>query len=213
VDSRNRRTVRSWFQVVLSLALIAAAAPASADPGDPSGVELGVGLGYSQGFGPIGASVPTVQGLTTAGGALQLDAGWRIDRRWLVGAYAEGTALAAGRDRGSEHASGLAAGLQGRFHILPLAKTDPWVGVGFGWRGLWTPRGDGRLGLHGLDLARLQVGVDQRVTGRFSIAPSVGVALSEFLSVKQAGVGSYAAIPSHKLNTFLFAGLSGRFDL
>jgi hypothetical protein len=213
VDSRNRSIVRSWFRVVLSLAVVAAAASARADPRDPSGVELGVGLGYSQGFGPIGASVPSVQGLTTAGGALQLDGGWRIDPRWLVGAYLEGTALAAGRDPGSEHATGLAAGLQGRFHLLPFAKTDPWVGVGFGWRGLWTPRGHERLGLHGLDLARLQVGVDQRVTGGFSIAPSVGVALSEFLSVKQVGSGSYAAIPSHKLNTLLFAGVSGRFDL
>ena len=44
------------------------------------------------------------------------------------------------------------------------------------------------IGHHqGLDLARVQVGVDYRLAENFSVAPTVGVSLTEFLSQEPAG--------------------------
>lgn len=210
----HRTYFRSLFQAALALGFIAAASPALAEIAAPSNaLELGIGVGYHQGFGPIAAGVPTLQGLSTAGAALKLDVGWRIDPRWMVGGYVEGSLQGAGNEPRSDHANGLAAGIQGQFHILPLEKYDPWIGVGFGWRGLWADRGFGTQALQGLDLARLQLGVDYRMTESFSLAPMVGVSLTRFLSEKPAGANSYRDTSDRKLDTFVFAGFGGRFDL
>jgi hypothetical protein len=59
----HRTLVRSWFQAALALGFIIAASPARAELAAPAhALELGVGIGYHQGFGPIGAGVPTLQG-------------------------------------------------------------------------------------------------------------------------------------------------------
>lgn len=214
MNTVKNRIFRSWFQAAVALGLLMSAVPGRAFAGAPSNtLELGVELGYAQGFGPIAAGLPTLQGISTAGGALKLDAGWRIDPRWMVGAYAEGSLYGSGNVPGSDHATGLAAGLQGQFHVLPFEKYDPWVGVGFGWRGLWADRGNGTQSLQGLDLARVQVGVDYRLTDSFSLAPTVGVSLTQFLSQKPAGGSGFVDTTDRKLNTFVFAGVGGRFDL
>ncbi len=106
-----------------------------------------------------------------------------------------------------------ATGVQGQFHVQPLAALDPWVGLGFGWRGLWIDHGMGTHAMQGLDLVRLQVGVDYRVSPRFSIAPVLGVTATEFLKEKRPGATSYANVSDRKVSTFVFAGLSGRMDI
>jgi hypothetical protein len=53
--------------------------------------------------------------------------GWRIDPRWMIGAYVE--LQGAGNEPRSDHATGLAAGLPGQFHFL-FEEVRP---VGGGW--------------------------------------------------------------------------------
>ena len=59
--------VRSWFQAALALGFIAVALSTRAEIAAPSrALEPGVGVGYHQGFGPVGAGVPTLQALDPA---------------------------------------------------------------------------------------------------------------------------------------------------
>jgi hypothetical protein len=212
-------TVRSrrWSLALVVLGTIVAAGPALARaegvPPAPSGLELGLSVGYGQGFGPVGAGQPTLQGFGNAGGALELDVGWRIDPRWLVGAYGEVDLFDGGNLPGSDHATSVAAGLQGQFHLLPDQRLDPWIGLGFGWRGYWADFGNGTYGLQGLDLVRVRAGVDYRLSPNFSMGPVVGATLTDFLWSSPVGAGGYSRFYDNKLNTFVFAGIGGRFNL
>jgi hypothetical protein len=206
----KRRIVKSWFQLVVASSLIAFATLARADV--PGPLEIAVGTGYTRGLGSAGGRMPGLQHLAGDGGALRLEIGWRIDPRWMIGVYQEGALFAAGHE-GTDGMTASAAGVQGQFHVRPLAALDPWIGVGFGWRGLWLDHGMGTHSMQGLDLARLQVGVDYRVSPRFSLAPVVGVSATEILKEKRPGATSYANVSDRKVSAFVFAGLSGRMDI
>src|SRR5262249_23232018 len=156
----------------------AVSAPASdRSPGAPSRAwEIGLGLGYSQGVGDIGGNSPTLTDLTHGGGELQLNIGYRIDPHWLVGIYGSG---GEGHTRRAARPSprpvgGAPAGLRATHHLLPGEQWAPWIGLGSGWHGHWISKPAGTDSRHGLDLARLQVGVDYRVSREFAVAPYVG---------------------------------------
>ena len=67
--------------------------------------------------------------------------------------------------------------------------------------------------LQGLELARLQVGADYRLTKDIAIAPVIGGSLSMFVSEDNAMTNDLTEIHDKKVNFTGFAGLSGRFDL
>lgn len=175
--------------------------------------ELRLDAGYGQGFGSVASGVPRLQDFGNAGGTFQLTAGWRINERWEAGVYGELGYFSSGDAAGSEHAVSAAAGVQGQFHILPANRWDPWVGLGFGWRGYWGRNNSSDYGLQGLDLVRFQTGVDYRLSPQFSIGPVAGVTLTEFLSHEPVGADGYSDTSDRKINTFVFAGVGGRFDL
>ena len=177
-----------------------------------NGFELSLGLGYGQGLGPVASRVPRLQELGGAGGTTVLNAGWRIDPRWEVGVYGEFGLFSSG-DLPGDKAYSAGAGVQGQFHLFPGDRYDPWVGVGFGWRGYWSDLNGGTYGLQGLDLARLQLGVDYRVTQAFAVGPVVGITLTDFLSAEPVGANGYDDTHDRKVNTFVFAGIGGRFNL
>ena len=182
-------------------------------PAPSNGLELGATLGYAQGLGPVGAGVPRLQDLGGPGGAFQLDVGWRITPRWLVGAYGELGLFSEGDLPGSDHALSIAAGLQGQYHFLPEARLDPWVSLGLGWRGYWADRDGETHGLKGFDLARLRIGLDYRVSSTLAFGPVVGIALTQFLDEEPPGVDGYRDVNDKELDTFVFVGAGGRFDL
>jgi hypothetical protein len=176
--------------------------------------EIGLGLGYLQGFGRVGANVPSLSDTGRAGTSLELDLGWRINPHFLVGVYSSGAWLSKGRAAGNAHNNWSAsAGIQGNYHILPGASLDPWIGLGAGWRGYFVNHASGRDARHGIDFARVQVGVDVPVTSGVSISPFVGVATTLFFSQRLANEPSFSAIQNRKVGVFLSAGLLGRFDL
>ena len=131
----------------VSIVLAAAAQPALAQEdaevsttvsrrasGAPShALEIGLGVGYSQGVGDIGGSSPSLTDLTHGGGELQLDVGYRIDPHWLVGLYGTVGKYSVGSvtPDGSDVWS-VTAGAQANYHFSPEAQWDPWIGLGAG---------------------------------------------------------------------------------
>jgi hypothetical protein len=193
-------------EVSASVAPRTLAAPARA-------FEIGLGLGYSQGVGDIGSGSPTLTDLSHGGGEVQLSAGYRIDPNWLVGIYGSGGKYSTGNATpdGSDIWSAT-AGVQANYHFLPTEQWDPWVSLGTGWRGHWVSRAGGTDSRHGLDLARLQVGLDYRVSREFAIAPYVGATATLFLTESLAQQNSFSNIQDPNVNFFFVGGISGRFD-
>lgn len=175
--------------------------------------ELGVSAGFTQGFGDVSRTTRLSE-LARDGAAIQLDLGYRVSPRFLIGVYGE----AAGYQRGdwdSEHTdtAGAAAGVQAQLHYAPFQKVDPWLGVGFGWRGLWQTKDDSvRRSLQGFDALRVQAGIDYRLSRQISISPVLGLSVSRFVAEKKAERDDFTEIKSPRDNVFLFFGAMGRFD-
>ena len=184
-------------------------------PGAPSNAwEIGLGFGYSQGVGDIGGNSPTLTDLTHGGGEVQLSLGYRINPNWLVGIYGTGGKYSLGNLTPSDSDVWSAtAGVQANYHVLPGAAWDPWVGLGASWRGHWISKPGATDSRHGLDLARLQVGVDYRVSPEFSVSPYVGASATVFLTQSLSQQNGFSNVPDPSVNFFFAGGLMGRFDI
>jgi len=177
-------------------------------------LELGLGIGYSQPTGDVASGSPTLGDIAGPGASVELSIGWRINPNFLVGAYGTGAWFSTGDNAGSALNSwSTTAGVQGNYHILPGNDLDPWIGLGAGWRGYWVNRPEGRDARHGVDLARLQIGVDIPVVTGVSISPFAGATASLFLTQQLAQETSFSNISSPNVNVFFTAGVMGRFDV
>jgi hypothetical protein len=178
-------------------------------------VELTVGTGYSQGFGNVASGQPTLQDLGTAGGAVQLGVGYRLIPQLTLGVYGSGAMFGrGGQVDPSAKLYTASAGVQADWHFLPARhEVDPWVSLGSGWRGYWNSMDQGTASMQGLELAKAQVGVDYRVTSAVSISPVIGADMSVFLTQQAAGQNAWTNISNPNVNTFVFGGLLGRFDV
>lgn len=207
--------------------LVPAIAAAQPEPRDTAGgfdhavpavdhntFEVGVATGYVQGGGKLGGSSRNLEDVSGPGGAVEVDLGYRIIPQLTLGAFGtlsrseHGDAIDSGTS-----VLGATAGVQGAWHFRPEASIDPWVSLGTGWRGLWLSPSTGKVtSLQGLELARLQIGADYRITQEISIAPVIGGSVSLFVSQDSPMTASYTEIEDKKVNFTGFAGLSGRFD-
>lgn len=104
---------------------------------------------------------------------------------------------------------------EGKLHVRPYDRIDPWVGLGTGYRMLWiVPEGPGNNVLHhGLELVRAKVGLDIRVSRDVALGPVIGGGVNLFLWRNPEGPVGNTVIPDKKVSTFLFAGVQGRFDI
>ena len=177
--------------------------------------EIGVATGYTQGVGPVGGNLKHVEDLSSAGGAVELDAMYRINPHWAVGGYGSFQSYSTGDQvNANTDLLGATAGIQGTFHVRPDRSIDPWITLGTGWRGLWlSPQSGKNTSLQGLELARLQIGVDYRVDENVSISPVIGGSVNMFLSEDSPMSTGYTEIDDKKANFIGFAGLAGRFDV
>lgn len=201
-------------------------AVASAQPNESSGtdrylapaddaVEISVGTGYVHGLGKTGGEMADLDELTGPGGALQLELGYRIIPNLTIGGYGA-FSLHDNGDAVDDNVDvfGATAGVQAAWHFRPESALDPWVKLGTGWKGLWLSPDTGKnTSLQGLELARLQVGVDYRITPEIAIAPVVGGSLGMFISQDSPMTDEYTEIDSKEVNFTGFAGLSGTFDI
>jgi hypothetical protein len=178
-------------------------------------VELTVGTGYQQGFGKITNGLqPNLTDVATAGGGIQAGIGYRFAPAVALGFYGSGAEFGRGSNADPTATNYTAtAGLQADFHFIPSGSTaDPWLSVGTGWRGYWINADRGTTSMNGLQIGKLQAGVDIRVDRNVAIAPVVGADMSMFLTQSLPNT-SFHNVPSPTLNTFLFGGLQGRFDI
>jgi hypothetical protein len=178
-------------------------------------VELTIGTGYEQAFGEVSADQPSLTNMGQAGGAVQIGIGYRLIPQLTLGVYASGAMFGRG-DQVDSSATlfSSAAGIQTDWHFLPGGhEFDPWVSLGSGWRGYWINENAGNVSVQGMELAKLQVGIDYRIDRAVSVSPVVGADLSAFLTESAPGSDGFHNISNPHVNTFLFAGMMGRFDI
>src|SRR6266542_650904 len=169
-------------------------------------LELTVGAGYAQGFGDIGTNQPTVTDLAQPGGAVQVGVGYRLIPQLTLGLYGAGAMFSRGDNvDSSTNIYSAAAGAHADWHFLPARhEFDPWLSLGTGWRGYWTHADHGTTSLQGLELAKLQLGVDYRMASTVAVSPVIGADLSLFLSESTPSARTFANIADPKVNTFVF---------
>jgi hypothetical protein len=208
-------------------ALVPAIAAAQPEPSDSTSgfdhhvapvsnaLELGVGVGYLQGGGKLGGDLGSLEDVTGAGASVEVDVGWRIIPQLSVGAYGTFSQFQRGDDLASNtDVLGASAGLQAAWHFRPDRSVDPWVSLGTGWKALWLDPSNGKTtALQGIELARLQVGADYRLSKDIAIAPVIGGSLTMFVSQDSAMTTDYDEINDKKVNLSGYAGIAGRFDL
>jgi hypothetical protein len=178
-------------------------------------VELTVGSGYEQAFGKIASGQPTLTDLGQAGGAIQIGVGYRVIPRLTLGLYGSGAMFSRG-DQVDPSADlySAAAGFQADWHFLPGGYAlDPWISLGSGWRGYWVSANNETTSIQGMEIAKLQVGVDYRIVQSVSVSPVVGVDLSSFFTQSTPETNRFTNITNPEVNTFVFAGMMGRFDI
>ena len=206
----RKRRVGSW--TAAAAALLAAASARGEDR--PGALEATVGLGIDQGFGSVGDGIPRLQDTGSAGAAMEVGIGWRIEPHFTVGAYGSGSAHGpAHAASSSARAYAAAAGFTVSYHGRPYRRLDPWIGVGFGWRRTWVEGGQGTDVLAGMDLARIQTGVDYALSDRMSVSPVLGLSVTQFVSHKPEAEGSYRDVTDARTVLFVFGGVLGRFEV
>jgi len=177
--------------------------------------ELGISTGYSQGVGKLGGGMANYEDVAGAGGLVEVDLGYRILPRLSLGVYGTFARYQKGDDvAGNATVVGGTAGIQAVVHLRPDRSVDPWVSLGTGWKALRVdPVNHTSTSMQGLELARLQVGVDYRISRDVAIAPVIGASLSTFLSQDNEMTDSLTEIEDKKVNFTGFAGVAGRFGL
>jgi hypothetical protein len=178
-------------------------------------VELTIGTGYEQGFGKFGSGQPSLTDVGQAGGAIQVGAGYRIIPQLTLGLYGSGAMFGHGGEGDpSADLYSVAAGFQADWHILPGGhRLDPWISLGSGWRGYWVHANSGNTSIQGMEIAKLQVGLDYRITQGLSVSPVIGADLSSFFAESTPETGRFTNLKNPDVSTFLFAGMMGRFDI
>jgi len=178
-------------------------------------VELTIGTGYTQGFGNVATNQPKLSDVAKAGGIVQGGVRYRIIPQLTLGVYGSWGMFGRGDQAdptGHEYTS--TAGVQADWHFLPGgSEFDPWVSLGSGWRGYWMTADRGTTAMHGMEIAKLQVGLDYRIDQHVAISPVIGADLSTFFSQSTPDTQAFRNLSSPDVNTFVFAGLQGRFDI
>jgi|GraSoiStandDraft_4_1057263.scaffolds.fasta_scaffold133313_2 hypothetical protein len=212
-----RRDIRARGAAAAVLAAVALLAPSARAQEDSISVpfttrashetnalEIAVGLGSAQGYGKTESGGPTLDNL---GAGADVSVGWRINPRWMVGVYSSSALYPAS---GGGTTLGTSAGVQANYHFA--SRLRPWVGVGAGWHGYWISHDGVRSSYQGVDLVRLQLGLDVPITPSFSLEPLLGVTLATFATQK-APAGAASDAGSSSLSVFVLAGALARFDL
>jgi hypothetical protein len=184
-------------------------------PAPRGALEIGVQGGYTHPFGEIARGVD-VEDLVDAGGDVGLEIGYRASPRWsasVVGIYQQSTAATplgvANTFRGA------VAALEATLHFLPYERVDPHVSLGAGYRclGMELRGEDNDAVLHGLEIGRLVVGLDFRLSPHAAVGPRLSADLNMLLWNDAEGASSIETLSSPRPSTFLYAGLAARFDL
>lgn len=228
-----------------SLALVAFSVPVLAQEATPSvgapdttpaaspkesGLELGARLGYALPLGKYsGENGAATIGDTVSGSVpLLIDAGYRINSNFYVGAYGQyGYGLVNSKacaDGASCSAQSYRLGVNAHYHFLPSGTFDPWVGLGTGYE--WLHFGGERNGAsqslttHGFEIVNLQVGGDYKVSNNVALGPFASFSLASYGNASEtdkspSGNEATRSVSVEKtaFHQWLTFGIRGRFDL
>jgi opacity protein-like surface antigen len=177
--------------------------------------ELGVSTGYTQGFGDITAG-RRIQDVANAGAGVGVTLGYRSSPGLGLGLDTSYQQFRAddGQRKGT-NVRGMSATAEAIFHIAPFERIDPFISLGTGYRLLWNapPGRNNNTLTHGIELARLNAGLDIRLSDNVALGPTVGGGLNYFLWENPEGPRGDRMLRDRHVSTFVFAGLQGRFDV
>jgi outer membrane protein OmpA-like peptidoglycan-associated protein len=176
--------------------------------------ELGVNTGYTQPFGELsqGRSIGDV---VDGGLGVGVDLGYRISPRVGIGiATTYHESLADSSIRANTNIRGGTTGIYGTYHFAPYERIDPYFTLGTGYRMLWrvTDGPGGNATTHGFEIGKAQIGADVRASKDVAIGPFIGADLNVLPWENPEGSVGNVAVANRRVNTFLYAGLAGRFD-
>jgi hypothetical protein len=183
-------------------------------PGIQDAIEIALSTGYAHGVGSIDGSSYDVEDLAGAGKNVELQAGYRITPNLAVLAYGSITDHSDGDALTGTNSDVFSAttGLMAAWHFRPTTAIDPWVSLGSGVRylGIDAQYGNDR-NLFGIDAARVQTGIDVRVSRMFSIGPVIGASVTKFVWDERMNDG-WNEIDDRETSFHVSAGVMGRFD-
>ncbi|NUP11373.1 MAG: hypothetical protein HOW73_35450 [Polyangiaceae bacterium] len=177
-------------------------------------LELQFEAGYTQPFGGLTGTTAmsdVAQAGFTGGGALV----YRISPLFGLSGYGGFHHLTTGDDLDGGMVFGGAGGVAANFHLRPYNLVDPYFIAGAGYRLLFvSPDGpaDNHM-YHGFQPLKANFGVDFRTSESFAIGPMIGADLNVLLWDFNMGTGVNELIQRDRISTFLFAGVSGKFDV
>jgi outer membrane protein W len=173
-------------------------------------LELQASGGYQQGIGVIGGdSGSHVEDVAGVGAGADIGVGYRFSSRWMIGGYANG-AWFTGKN-GTDSLHSYAVGGQAQLHLRPRRAIDPWLGLGVGYRTFsFTPDGRTTSTHRAIELPRVLLGVDYRVSYMFSVGPFLGAGMALFLDEPRLAQPDSTR---STLASFVSLGVSARFDL
>ncbi len=176
--------------------------------------EIGVQGGYTQPFGEL-TNDRNFNDLAEAGGSVGVELGWRFSPYVSLSGLGTFHEQVVADSFGGADIRGGAMTLQGTFHFRPYDRVDPYFSYGAGYRLLWiNPNGENNDAFtHGFQLGRLAFGIDFRVSNDVALGPVVGADVNLFLWEKLEAESGNNRFDDPRPSTFLFAGLSGRFDV
>ncbi len=185
--------------------------------------EIGFQGGYFQPFGDLMKDT-RITNITDAGGEVGLDLGWRIGPMAAIaatGRYHESVVDDSFAAAGQMDIRGGAVGFQGTVYFAPYMAANPYLTMGAAYRTLWlvpqTTDTDSSI-YHGVELARVQLGLDFRVARDFSIGPNAGAAVNMFFAEDAPADVAFnpsgdTVIDDPRPSAMIFAGMAGRFDV
>lgn len=215
--------MRRALLVLFALAAAPTWAEERPDPTRPAAAEathgrfeLGVGVGYAYGLGR--ETRDALMGDLTLGTLpLVVDAGFALSEHLAVGAYAGyGPMFAKGCPEAvSCSGRSLRLGLRLRYRFAAGASLVPWLAVGAGYERLSESDTYQDTTVDsaatGMELLRLELGAEHRISRSFALGPFVTGSLGQFFTRDFGGVTR--SIDARAYHFWLMAGLRGSFWL
>jgi len=218
--------IRPWFLLATALLLSPLAARAQVTPAPASGLaridrrgfDLGLRAAYALPMGSLRSGVDlgdAVSGLIP----LQVDALYRINGQYAVGAYASyGFAFikdAACGNGASCSGSVLRLGVEGIVRFAVSGSFIPWVGAGIGYESLKIKASTGATSLtstaNGIELLTLQGGGELVTAPDFAVGPFVSLSIGQYRSASNGTVNQDIADKS--IHEWFQIGIRGVFSL
>ena len=181
-------------------------------PAPTNSLELTMGALFAQGTGDLGGDLPAVKDVAGFGGGFETSLGWRVTPSLLVGGYVDLMGFG-DFDDSNKGAVTVATGIKLDWHFLPQTARDPWVSLGTGVKFMGIEDGDNDRALTGLELAKLQVGLDFRISPRFAIGPVIGASAAMYNhQYTDAMPDDAMELDGKKINWTFSVGVLGRYD-